>query len=68
MGVECASEEPAHLERGVPTASEVVAASSNSELEAVEASTKGLNDGLNCFLVKPPGLKGRELFAHMVNI
>ena len=74
--VECASKEPAHHERrvppafeGVPTASEVVvAATSNTKLEAFKASTKGLNDGLNCFLVKPPGLKGKELFAHMVGV
>jgi hypothetical protein len=66
--VECASEEPSHLERGVPTESEVVAAAINPEIEAVQASTKGINDGLNCFLVKPPGLKGKELFAHMVAV
>ena len=67
--VECSSKEPAHLERGVPMASElVISAASNTVLGAVEASTKGINDGLNFFLVKPPGLKGKEVFAHMVGV
>ena len=51
------------------TASEVVLASaSNPDLEAVKESTKEFNDVMNCFLVKPPGLKGRELFEHIIGV
>ena len=42
--------------------SEVVAAATYPEIEYVQASTKGINYGLDLFLVKPPCLKDKELF------
>ena len=47
MCVEFPSKDPAHLDRGVLTLSEVVAVATEPKLEAVQASTKGINDGLN---------------------
>ena len=67
--VEFASKEPDRIERGVPTASKVaVSATLNPDLEAVKASTKRLNDRMNLFLVNPPGLKGKDIFSHMVGV
>ena len=67
--VESSPEETSHLERGVTMSSKVLlSAASNPELEASKESTKGINDGLNLFLVKPTGLKGRDLFSHMVGL
>jgi len=43
------------------------APNADSEIDAAKVILKGVNNGLNSFLLKPPGIKGEELFAHMIS-
>ena len=62
---DCAKECPDQLEMGLPTTIEVPAEARQEVLEAKAAATDA-TDGLNSFILKPPGLTGIDLFSHMV--
>ena len=47
MCVECDSEDPAQLEKGVITASKFLAANTDPDIEGAQESTKGIYGGLN---------------------
>ncbi|HSN65040.1 MAG TPA: hypothetical protein VLS94_00280 [Fusibacter sp.] len=59
----CAEKCPEQLDMGVPT--EANADPVSEELARAQSSSSNINSGLNSFLLKPPGMKGMELFQHL---
>ena len=62
--VEAAKENPHHLDLGMPEESPT--GNVAPELAAAVAAELPVTHGLATFQLKPPGLKGNALFAHMV--
>jgi hypothetical protein len=64
--IECAKEHAEQLDRDAPDADTIVVAKSNPDIiVAAQADLKGATHGLDSFLIKPPGLKGMDLFKHL---
>jgi hypothetical protein len=65
--IQSALECPSQLDRCVPDNQIIAVAKTKPDLAIVaEAKMKHVNDGLNSFLLKPAGLSGSNLFAHLV--
>jgi hypothetical protein len=65
--IQSAVECPSQLDRGAPADNEMAIARTKPALLIVaEAELKHVNDGLKSFLLKPPGLTGPDLFAHLI--
>jgi hypothetical protein len=65
---ECAKETPNHLERTLP---ELASASTaqvppQDDVARAEAASASADHGLRTYQLKPEGMKGEELFAHMI--
>jgi hypothetical protein len=64
--IECAKEHAEQLDRDAPDADTIVVAKSNPDIiVAALAALKGATHGLDSFLIKPPELKGMDLFKHL---
>ena len=69
---ELAREHPEHLERGVPTNDEISRArntlnTNQTEVEEAREQAKKITHGLDTFMLKPVGMKGRALLEHMIH-
>ena len=62
--VDAAKENPSHLDMGIPMGNTNALVA--PELAAAVAALPPVTDGLDSFQLKPPGLKGKHLFEHMV--
>ena len=67
MCIQLAIENPSHLDRGIPSKTEVQAASEPcAELKQAIKSQSNVTNGLSQFQLKPEGMAGEDLFNHMV--
>ena len=59
---------PSQLDRGVPDDNDIALSKTKPDdlLIAAEAELKNVSAGLNSFLLKPAGLVGADLFAHLI--
>ena len=67
---ECAKEKPNHLEHTLPVLASVSTDSTalplQEDVARVQAAVASANHGLLTYQLKPEGMKGGELFAHMI--
>ena len=64
---ELAIEYPSHLDKGALSSAEVLLAEQlPEEVKKAHETTRNINGGLDLFQLKPPGMKGIELFDHMI--
>ena len=63
--MECAAECPAQLDKDAPDLREVAAPAESEVLEAKDATTR-ITSGLATFELKPKGLTGEALLAHLI--
>jgi hypothetical protein len=63
---ECAAEKPDQLEHTLPIASTVTSPLHN-DVHQTQAAVASVNHGLLTYQLKHEGMKGEELFAHMIS-
>jgi hypothetical protein len=64
--IECAKDHADQLDRDAPDADTIVIAKSNPDIiVAAQADLRGATHELDSFLIKPPWLKGMDLFKHL---
>jgi len=67
--VECAEEDPSHLNFGAPASMDnVLPAATHPEVAAAKAMTSTITSSLDHFMLKPPGKTGIDLFSHMIKM
>ena len=64
VALELAKVHPEHLDMAAPVVGTVGAPA--PEVAAAAAAAPSINQGLVSFQLKPPGMKGTDLFAHMI--
>jgi hypothetical protein len=62
---ECSKETPDHLQRTLPIES-TCTSPLNEDVHQAQAAVASVNAGLVTYQLKPEGMKGEELFAHMI--